>query len=276
MHRRRLRPVDPGQSGPTTDLLNWRPDVVAISPCRKKIALLEYCRPYDGIDQERPSNATRPPSHPAPEAQGHEAHASEPEEETGHQGPAQHGRPPGSARAEGEDNCAAERGSGSHGQHAEGTTATSEPINSRRRIRVAAERKRLKYQPLIDALQPNYGDLGWQVRVFPWVAGVRGIIDAAGIASALSFLEIPRQKWHGLQRRTAVSSVESLVFMHKVRRAGNTHSRFSQLSPASPEPAAGRARKRKRTGEAAMGVMQRWKRLTKDPMRTSLYRLATE
>jgi len=109
LHRRRLRPVDPGKSGPTTDLLNWRPDVVAISPCRKKIALLEYCRPYDGIDQERPSNATRPPSHPAPEAQGHEAHASEPEDTPGHQSPAQRGRPPGNAYAEGEDHCAAER-----------------------------------------------------------------------------------------------------------------------------------------------------------------------
>jgi len=57
LHRRRLRQVDPGQSGPTTDLLNCRPDVVAISPCRKKIALLEYCR----SPRKRARRYARPP-----------------------------------------------------------------------------------------------------------------------------------------------------------------------------------------------------------------------
>ena len=34
-------------------LLNLRPDAIAVNHSLKKIAILEHCRPYDGIDQDQ-------------------------------------------------------------------------------------------------------------------------------------------------------------------------------------------------------------------------------
>lgn len=241
-------------------ILNWRPDVVAVNPLFKKVALLEFSRPYDGIDRV-PGD---PQILPCPEqaatqllqgcGTGAEGVGNTPEVEDsngGEQSPGSVVRGPVPSAAAG-------------------------VCDARRRICEAAERKRVKYQPLVEALRKHYVHQGWAVQVLPWVAGVRGVLDTKGITAALAFLEIPRTRWRNLLRTTAVASVESLVFMHRVRRSEGVHIPFVPAGPISPEPVPGRARKRKWTGEDSAGTMRRWKRLTADPMRVSLWRMAAD
>ena len=69
----------------------------------------------------------------------------------------------------------------------------SRPMDcSSAQLAAAHERKMRTYAPLLEALQA-YLDEGWQVEIFPWVVGVRGLLDDATIKCCLEFLEIPRQ-----------------------------------------------------------------------------------
>ena len=56
----------------------------------------------------------------------------------------------------------------------------------------AAERKQQTYGCLEEALS-YYVEQGWVVHVFPWVVGIRGIIDPLHIESLLKFPDIQRK-----------------------------------------------------------------------------------
>ncbi len=59
------------------------------------------------------------------------------------------------------------------------------------------------------------------MQVLPLVIGTRGVLDADGISKAMVFMEVPEHRRKDLLRRTAVASVEALVFMHRDRKSGN-------------------------------------------------------
>ena len=56
----------------------------------------------------------------------------------------------------------------------------------------AAMRKQQTYLPLLDALS-YYSEQGWTLHVFPWVVGIRGMINPLHIHSLLKFAEIHRK-----------------------------------------------------------------------------------
>ena len=141
----------------------------------------------------------------------------------------------------------------------------------RRRIKEAFERKLHKYQPLATEIARHLGDLEWQVDVLPWVVGVRGVVDAAGLQRAMAFLGVPADKRCGLTRISDVASVESLVYMHRVRTTGASRTRIDTAHDLNAPPPTSGARKRRREGGDAANNMARWKRLAKDPMRISLH-----
>ena len=194
------------------DLSNWRPDAVAVNEARRKIALLEHCRPFDGAERGTASFT----------------HALDDSTTDGSGG--------------GEDREALGAGHDSEAVPSVRGELPNQPDpreSNRRRMAEAAERKRMKYQPLVAALQ-HYVDRGWEVVVLPWVAGVRGIVDKQGITSALEFLEIPEQQWSPILRQTAIESVQALELMHSVRNTPNSGIRFE------PSPRTGGQQKRRR------------------------------
>jgi hypothetical protein len=57
----------------------------------------------------------------------------------------------------------------------------------------AAMRKQRTYGPLQEALG-QYTEQGWTVHVFPWVVGIRGLIDPFHIESLLRFLCVQQKQ----------------------------------------------------------------------------------
>ena len=76
----------------------------------------------------------------------------------------------------------------------------------------AAERKQQTYGCLEEALS-YYVEQGWVVHVFPWVVGIRGMIDPLHIESLLKFLDIQRKHWRTVIERTVLASVRALYFL---------------------------------------------------------------
>ena len=66
----------------------------------------------------------------------------------------------------------------------------------------AHERKVRTYAPLLDAMQA-YLDEGWQVEIFPWVVGVRGLVNSPATKRCLEFLEMQRKSWRRIIEDTA-------------------------------------------------------------------------
>ena len=79
----------------------------------------------------------------------------------------------------------------------------------------AGVRKQQRYSPLVEALA-QYSDNGWVIHVFPWVVGIRGMVDPQSINALLGFLEIPKKHWQTAVERTVLASVRALHFLHKV------------------------------------------------------------
>ena len=77
-------------------------------------------------------------------------------------------------------------------------------------------RKQDGYSPLEEALD-HYTNCAWTVHVFPWVVGVRGLIDPADIKVLLEFLEIPGKCRKLAIERMVLASVKALYFIHQVR-----------------------------------------------------------
>jgi ribonuclease HI len=86
-------------------------------------------------------------------------------------------------------------------------------------LKAAAIRKQEGYRPLLSALH-HYTDQGWTVHIFPWVVGIRGLIDPSCIVSLFTFLDVPRKHHKTAIERTVLASVKALYFMHQVRFGG--------------------------------------------------------
>jgi hypothetical protein len=83
----------------------------------------------------------------------------------------------------------------------------------------AAVRKQQAYLPLQEALR-FYADQGWTIHVFPWVVGIRCMIDPSHVHALLKFLELPNRHWQTAVERTVLASVRAFSFLHKVRFGG--------------------------------------------------------
>ena len=94
----------------------------------------------------------------------------------------------------------------------------------------AAMRKQQTYLPLLEALR-YYSDQGWTIHVFPWVVGIRGMIDPSHVHSLLKFLEIPNQHWKTAVDRTVLASVRAFYFLHRVRFGGLPETVRPDLDP---------------------------------------------
>lgn len=86
-------------------------------------------------------------------------------------------------------------------------------------LSAAGIRKQQVYSPLVDALG-YYSDQGWVIHVFPWVVGIRGLIDPVPIETLLKFLDIPQRHLQTALDRTALASVRALYFLHRARFGG--------------------------------------------------------
>ena len=94
----------------------------------------------------------------------------------------------------------------------------------------AAMRKQQTYLPLREALR-FYSDQGWTIHVFPWVVGIRGLIDPSHVHALLKFLEIPARHWQTAVERTVLASVRTFSFLHKVRFGGLPETVRPDLDP---------------------------------------------
>ena len=110
-------------------------------------------------------------------------------------------------------------------------------------LTAAAVRKQDGYSPLLAALV-HYTDRGWTAHVFPWVVGVRGLINPSHIYALLEFLEILSKCRKLAVEQTVLASVKALYFMHQVRFGGlygrlsaeaDCHSNTSDSDPTDDE-----------------------------------------
>jgi hypothetical protein len=126
----------------------------------------------------------------------------------------------------------------------------------------ARERKQHKYLPILHSLS-HYVRLGWSVAVLPWISGIRGILDTEGIETALAHLDIPPRYWCEVLRRTAIASVESLHFMHRVRYSlGSLSAAAGDVEPPfTPDVSLSGGKRKCPTPGDAVETMSRWKRL---------------
>jgi hypothetical protein len=86
-------------------------------------------------------------------------------------------------------------------------------------IPTAAQRKQHAYSPLVEALS-YYTEQGWIVHIFPWVVGIRGMIDPVYVESLLKFIGIQRTLWKVAVERSVLASVRAFHYLHKVRFGG--------------------------------------------------------
>ena len=61
----------------------------------------------------------------------------------------------------------------------------------------AHSRKTQSYDQLITVLQA-YVNSGWKVEILPWMVGARRMARTELLTPALEFLELPKQKWIGI------------------------------------------------------------------------------
>ncbi len=69
----------------------------------------------------------------------------------------------------------------------------------------AAIRKQQTYHPLVEGLS-YYTEQSWVVHVFPWVVGIRGMIDSSHVDSLLKFVGIERKHWRVAVEQTLPDS----------------------------------------------------------------------
>ena len=86
-------------------------------------------------------------------------------------------------------------------------------------LSTAGARKQQKYSVLVEALE-YYTDLGCVVHVFPWVVGVRGMVDPQPINALLQFLEVPKRLWKSAVEASVLASTCALYFLHRKRGLG--------------------------------------------------------
>jgi hypothetical protein len=139
-------------------------------------------------------------------------------------------------------------------------------------LEAAYARKNLRYAVIGKSLC-HYVQSGWQVKIFPWVVGIRGLVEEGGIHSALEYLGIPRTEWSTAVSCTVVASVESFAFMHRVRYASTSQNGvFDTDDPvAFAKDTANKTCSRKRqfsaTASGPQETQARWKRMAFHPGR---------
>jgi hypothetical protein len=102
---------------------------------------------------------------------------------------------------------------------------TSDVTRNNAQLLAAAMRKQQAFQPLVEALS-HYTEKGWVLHVFPWVVGIRGMIDSSHVESVLKFIGIQERHWRAAIERVALAS--AFHFLHKVRFGGS-------LDPVRPD-----------------------------------------
>jgi len=210
---------------------NLRPDAVAVNHELKKIAILDLTRPYDGRDRDANGH---PIATPLRTGVNDEA---------------------GSGNEESPDHDDTEPSGDPH-------------VEGRRSMIMAAERKQESYKELADVLRQIYGRTEWRIEVLPWVVGVRGVVDAAGIHRAMAFLDIPQQRRSSFVRKTALASVQAFEFLHRVRHSSNPWA--IPVVEAMRMGERGLGKRRRKGGSSAVSIWQRWKQLSGDSMRLRL------
>ncbi len=96
-------------------------------------------------------------------------------------------------------------------------------------LQAAAQRKQQAYSPLEEALS-YYAEQGWIVHVFPWVVGIRAMIDPAHVESHLKFIGVQQKHWKVAAERSVLASVRAFHFLHKVRFGGLSNATRSDLN----------------------------------------------
>ncbi len=81
----------------------------------------------------------------------------------------------------------------------------------------AAQRKQQACSPPEEALS-YYAERGWIV--FPWVVGIRGMLDPAHVESLLKSIGVQQKRWKVAAGRSALASVRAFHFLHSVRFGG--------------------------------------------------------
>jgi hypothetical protein len=124
----------------------------------------------------------------------------------------------------------------------------------------AYRRKKRKYCPIKAALH-YYIREGWTIEILPWVIGIRGLADTAHLQTALSFLDIPKQKWAAIIEDSVLASVRALAYMHRIRYSGsNRKPAMDKVDQQMPNARTGRKRRRPTT-ESIGELRLRWKKL---------------
>ena len=80
--------------------------------------------------------------------------------------------------------------------------------------------KRMVLSRFQQSLGQYYTEQGWSVHVFPWVVGVRGLVDRFHIESLQRFLCVQQKHWLAAVEHTVLASVLALHFLHRVRFGG--------------------------------------------------------
>ena len=139
-------------------------------------------------------------------------------------------------------------------------------------LQSANDRKKNRYQPLLQALQ-EYTDNGWQIAIFPWVVGVRGLILVikSHVKEVLGLLEIPSTAWKHIIEASVRTSVEGFAFLHQVRLS-TPQGRQKWRRPCRQgtgrqgenvaSQAIGKRWREKWGGENLQELMLRWKNMT--------------
>jgi hypothetical protein len=137
-------------------------------------------------------------------------------------------------------------------------------------LQSAHDRKKNSYQPLLQALQ-EYTDNGWQIAIFPWVVGVRGLIIESHVKEVLGFLEIPSTAWKHIIEASVRTSVEGFAFLHQVRLStpqarqtwrGLGRQGTGRQGENVASQAIGKQWREKWGGENLQKLMLRWKNMT--------------
>ena len=137
-------------------------------------------------------------------------------------------------------------------------------------LKAAHDRKNLKYAVVEEALR-LYSTAGWQVKILPWVVGIRGLVIEDGIHSALEFIGLQRKDWAAAVTITVVASVESLAFMHRVRFSSICQSKVFDTNDPGALKGTGStsySRVKKRPVDTASDLQEtqaRWKRMAANP-----------
>jgi hypothetical protein len=111
----------------------------------------------------------------------------------------------------------------------------------------AYRRKKRKYCPIKSALY-QYIRGGCTIEILPWVIGIRGLSDTVHLQTALSFLDIPKQKWKAIIGDSVLASVRALAYMHRIQySSSNCRPTADKVEQQMPNARTGRKRRRPTT-----------------------------